>query len=232
MGGGESERDNQRVDDRDVEAIGRGYADVLFTHLPPLERPGSMDQEYVDAPSQAEVHRAFLAIRPRLLLAADAAFGVKTLAYATGLRTCFVCRVVTLPPVGGTGMAAAILNTETLELEFIDDRGSMMEAPEDVTDLTTQTTGRWVLRTQSSRHIIDLDNGTWERIPGPNALRYGAPTSGRLRTFEDCAVGQRAFITTRSTDPLVDYYWARTTLILSIDRLDDGEPIEGVGDVR
>ncbi|MGH3704131.1 MAG: hypothetical protein ACRDT9_05830 [Agromyces sp.] len=227
LGGGESDAKERRVDDGDVEALGRGYADVQFTHLPPVA-----DREVVEAPSQARVHRAFLAVRPRLLLATDTAFGAKTLAYATGLRTCFVCRVVTLPPVGGLGMVAAILNTESLELEFIDDRGTQVEAPEDITDLATQVTGRWLLRTQSSQHLIDLDRGTWERIPGPQALRYDAPNSGALRTFEDCAVGERAFITTRSSDPLVDYLWAKTTLILSIDRLADGDKPEEVYGVR
>ena len=227
LGGGESELEDRRVDDRDVEALGRGYADVLFMRLPPFERPGAADPVDGDAPSQGEVHRAFLAVRPRLLVATDSVFGAKTLAYATGLRTCFVCRVVTLPPVDGRGAVAAILNTETLDLEFIDDRGAQVEAPEDVTDLATQVAGRWLLRTQSSEHVIDLDRGTWERIPGPGALRYDAPSSGLLRTFEDCAVGQCAFITTRSADPLVDYFWARTTLILSIGRLADG-----VDDVR
>ncbi|AWB94470.1 hypothetical protein DCE93_01280 [Agromyces badenianii] len=215
LGGGESDHEDRRVDDRDVEALGRGYADVLFTCLPPFERPSATDLNDKDAPSQAEVHRAFLAVRPRLLLATGSAFGAKTLAYATGLRT---CRLV-----------AAILNTETLDLEFIDDRGTRVEAPDDVTDLATQTTGRWLLRTQSSQHVVDLDRGTWERIPGSGAHRYDAPNTGLLRTFEDCAVGKSAFITTRSTDLLVDYYWARTSLILSIDRLAHGE---GVDDVR
>lgn len=36
-----------------------------------------------------------------------------------------------------------------------------------MTDFLDRTsTGRWLITTQGSQHILDLDAGTWKRIPG------------------------------------------------------------------
>lgn len=41
-----------------------------------------------------------------------------------------------------------------------------------VTELTPESTGRWVLTSRGSRHLIDLDERTYERRPGPTSSTF------------------------------------------------------------
>jgi hypothetical protein len=38
--------------------------------------------------------------------------------------------------------------------------------------LTARSTGRWLVRSQGSRHLIDLDAMTYQRLPGPGRARF------------------------------------------------------------
>jgi hypothetical protein len=42
---------------------------------------------------------------------------------------------------------------------------------ETVAELTAGMTGRWLVVTQGSNHLWDLDQMTWARFPGPLSLR-------------------------------------------------------------
>lgn len=44
--------------------------------------------------------------------------------------------------------------------------------PRAVTELTPESTGRWVVTTRGSQHLIDLDERTYQRLPGPTGTAF------------------------------------------------------------
>jgi hypothetical protein len=215
------------IEEGDLEALGPEFATVLLTHLPPTtmlaqaDKPVSASAELID--------EAMRAVRPRVMFATGT-LTVRTLAHRSA-RGPFVTRVVLLPPVTTEDLAGAVLNTRTLEVRFIDVDGRDIEVEPEVTDLATQSTGRWLLRTETSQHVVDLDRRTWERIPGPDAPRIGTANTGILRTFEGLAVGKTGYLTLVADDPLIEYRWARTSLIEQISR-DEGPIPKAAGERR
>ncbi len=92
--------------------------------------------------------------------------------------------------------------------------------------LTGDEGGRWRVVTRSgSVHIFDLDAGTVERIPGPNASVSVNDTCRPLRTIERCEVARTGGWTMKSHDFMVDFYWQACTVIVRIERLPD-DPAE------
>jgi hypothetical protein len=92
--------------------------------------------------------------------------------------------------------------------------------------LTGHEGGRWRVITRSgSIHIFDLDAGTVERIPGPNASTSVNDTRRPLRTIERCEVARTGGWTMKSHDFMVDFYWQVCTVIVRIERLPD-DPAE------
>ncbi|MCU1585947.1 MAG: hypothetical protein JWM49_2503 [Microbacteriaceae bacterium] len=88
--------------------------------------------------------------------------------------------------------------------------------------LTGDEGGRWRVVTRSgSNHLFDLDAGTVERIPGPNASTSINDTCRLLRTIERCEVGSTGGWTMKSVDFMVDFYWQVCTVIVRIERLSD-----------
>lgn len=128
------------------------------------------------------------------MMATNDRFVSRTVAYESARGT-FVCRVVLMPPIGDDAVVAAVLDTATLRVRLLEEDQDI-DAPDDVTDLSTQSEGRWLLRTLTSEHVIDLTAGSWERIRGANGPRIAAPSRGRLRSFSGAAVGERMHITT------------------------------------
>lgn len=90
-----------------------------------------------------------------------------------------------------------------------------------VTELTGGEVGRWLVTTQHSRHLFDLENRTVERIPGPEAQAMDDDGIQSLLEIRTCRVGQRGYWTIRSDDDLIEYYWHLSSQIRSIERLDD-----------
>jgi hypothetical protein len=192
---------------------------TLYTPHPLTEVVAAPKPDDEPAPASALLHEALLAVRPRLVLSAGSSLASRTLADRSS-RGPFVTRFVLVPPVTAESIAGLILNTKSLALEVIDVEGETVGVPAEVTDLATQQTGRWLLTTETSRHIADLDRRFWERLPGPNAPRYGAPNKGHIRTFDGLKVGRFGMIITEPDRALVEYYWAKTSLIRAIDQLD------------
>ena len=213
FGGGDTDQPDVRIEEDDLEALGPSYATVLLTHLP----PSTMRAGQAMSASAALVDDAMRAVRPRRMFAVADTLTVRTLAHRSQ-RGPFVTRVVLLPPVTTEDVAGAVLNTRTLEVRLIDIDGHAINLEPEVTDLSTQSTGRWVLHTETSQHVVDLDHRTWERIPGPDAPHIATPNTGILRTFDDLAVGKTGYLTLVADDPLIEYRWARTSLIEQISR--------------
>lgn len=46
------------------------------------------------------------------------------------------------------------------------------ENTDTVTELTPHMTGRWLVTTSGSRHVWDMDNGTYTRMPGEGRGRF------------------------------------------------------------
>jgi len=213
FGGGDTDEPDVRIEEDDLEALGPDYATVLLTHLP----PSTMRTVEAISASAALVDDAMRAVRPSLMFASADTLTVRTLAHRSA-RGPFVTRVVLLPSVTTEGLAGAVLNTRTFEVRLIDIDGHTVDFEPEVTDLATQSSGRWVLHTETSQHVVDLDHRTWERIPGPDAPHIATPNTGILRTFDDLAVGKTGYLTLVADDPLIEYRWARTSLIEQISR--------------
>lgn len=94
------------------------------------------------------------------------------------------------------------------------------DAPTEITDLDTVSTGRWVVHTLTgSRHVFDLDAGTVHRFPAPEAAPLHLPDiERRFRTIERVRVGEAGYYTMHSPDYLIDYLWHQTSTVLRIVR--------------
>lgn len=56
---------------------------------------------------------------------------------------------------------------EELRPQVVGALDAMLEDHPGVTALTPEMSGRWLVTTQGSAHVWDLDAMTWERRPGP-----------------------------------------------------------------
>ena len=74
--------------------------------------------------------------------------------------------------------------------------GDASGAADTVTELTPESTGRWVLTSRGSHHLIDLDQRTYERRPGPDSqdFPYDRMPMELLRIDAWPKVGERMLI--------------------------------------
>ncbi|GAB2526654.1 hypothetical protein [Paramicrobacterium agarici] len=85
-----------------------------------------------------------------------------------------------------------------------------------VIELTIHDVGVWIVHTQGSIHILDLDNKTATRVPGAGRTSSINDRTRPLRTLETCRVGERGRWTMTSDDPMTDHYWHVTSTIRAI----------------
>ncbi|WP_127792106.1 hypothetical protein [Agromyces sp. LHK192] len=191
-------------------------ADILFSDLEPPaldhapKRPGDIPATIPpDLAARFEFDARLRAFRPRLTITPGPAFTDDALGYDADLRG-FWTRIITLPPIG-TESAGIILSDDLNEIATITDAGTSEPLSHPVTDLDDVYTGVWEVITFGSVHIIDLDNGTWERIPGPHAT-IREPNAGTIRSIRDYRLGECGFVTLHGND-LIDYWWSQSSFI-------------------
>jgi len=85
--------------------------------------------------------------------------------------------------------------------------------------------GTWQVHTQGSTHVLDLDQMTVTRIPGPTATIGINDTTRPIRTIDHCQVGRRGYWTMFADDPddTIDCYWQLTSIIRCIERIGDDD---------
>lgn len=98
-----------------------------------------------------------------------------------------------------------------------------------VGELVGDEGGVWQVTTRSSHYILDLEEMTIERFPGPDARASVNDCRRRLRETRACVVGQSGHWTMQpeggTLDP-VDFYWQVSSPIRTIERIvpdDDSE---------
>jgi hypothetical protein len=93
-----------------------------------------------------------------------------------------------------------------------------------VDELTGMDRGVWLVSTETSTYVLDLDAGTVIRSPGQRASTTINDTTRRLRTLDRCRVGESGYWTMRGGGGYlssVDFYWQTTSVIRSIEPLSD-----------
>jgi hypothetical protein len=185
----------------------------------PLTALANFDQEdaqaSLDTPTvQDLIHRT----RPNLYLGTHDTVAVDDIV-RTGLEPdVFDTRVILLSRKNPAGQNQAILHIPTLNVSLFN------YAEDTVDELTGDERGTWVVQTQSSRYIFDFGRPSVTRQPGPDAPATINDTTRRLRHIDSCRVGQSGAWTMKAVggyaDP-VDFYWAVSTEIRSIERIDD-----------
>ena len=218
----------ESITDDDLQALGPGHADILVGHDAPLPLP-DLDTALAETDrfwppemlayataGRRKFQQGFLQVRPKLYLGGHYySFVDQTVEYAAGDET-FETRAVLLDMNGSQTLSQGILDVYNLELEvFARDDAA-------VTELTGSEVGRWRVATQGSSHLFDFGKRTVERIPGPDAHPMFDDGMQPLLGIETCRVGERGFWFIRSFDNLIDYFWHDSSIIRSIERLDDG----------
>ena len=224
---------DEAITQTDLDALGDTHVDVLVGHDAPLDlltldrRLAETDQYWpADSLEYAQrgrdmFHRGFLHTTPGLYLGGHYHRHIdETVGYVAGDGT-FASRVVLLDMVQNAQSAsAAILDTDTLQLRFFTVRGvELPTEPTPVTDLTTVSGGRWMLHTVGSRHLVDLDAGTIERIPGAQSHPTTSDAVHQIRTLDVCRIGERGRWTMLGDPFGVDYYWHVSSPIRHIEPL-------------
>lgn len=92
-----------------------------------------------------------------------------------------------------------------------------------VEELRPEMRGRWLVTTQGSRHVWDLDTMTYRRMPGATS-RAGAMPHDQVmlqinRVVSWPRVGECSFIWCDDPDNPLMEHWRRSSTITSIDRL-------------
>ncbi|KGJ76922.1 hypothetical protein GY21_08745 [Cryobacterium roopkundense] len=90
------------------------------------------------------------------------------------------------------------------------------------TELRGTEGGLWRVSTRYSFHYFDLERGTVTRVPGKNAGPSINDRPRPLRTIDTVIVGERGQWT-MSTDGWsddIDYFWANTSEVISIDAVE------------
>jgi hypothetical protein len=165
----------ESLKEADLAALGSEHADVLLGHDAPLDVP-DLDRALAsdssgwppEAVTYAEqgrrmFHRGFMAVRPELVVGAHYHRHVdQALTHSDGAGS-FRCRVVVLDQVRPKAISLAVLDTWTLQLEFLTLGDTRVER------LTMRDQGRWVVHTADANLAFDLDARTVERRPLPGA---------------------------------------------------------------
>lgn len=230
---------DEMITEGDVTRLGTEHADILVGHEAPTDllaldaRLESTQNRWTDediryhADQRDFFTRGFLHVTPNLHIGGHYHRHVdQTLGWwDPDERRPFVCRSVLLDRAGGTEATTAILDVETLGMELFTSDGEMLPPPpEQVTDLKTQSSGRWRVTTVGSVHEFDLSGRpTWSRVPGPEAnFPDYSPVKWQLRTLDRCEVGSSGFWTMpESSDFLVEYWWHRSSIVRLIERIPD-----------
>lgn len=101
----------------------------------------------------------------------------------------------------------------------------MDETDDAVTELTADMRGRWLVTTEGSEHIFDLDARTYTRLRGDGREKFigdGAPM--RLYSVvEFPKVGDHFRIELFDCVPSGLILWRVSSPVARIERLDDGE---------
>ncbi|KQV05046.1 metallophosphoesterase family protein [Leifsonia sp. Root112D2] len=226
----------ESITDDDLNTLGDEHADILVGHDAPLDIL-SLDrslaatdrfwsQEALDYARQGRrmFHRGFLQTNPMLYLGGHYHQPIdEVVGYITDTIT-FASRIVVMDMVQHPDSAcAAILDTDTLALEFFTLRGQALPAgPAQVVELTEKMSGRWLIHTIGSHHILDLDRRTIERRPGPNSIATTSDEVHYLRSLNTCRIGERGRWTMKG-DYLTDYYWHASSAIRHIEPLTDAD---------
>lgn len=99
----------------------------------------------------------------------------------------------------------------------------------EVDELTGTEGGIWRVWTQGSSYVMDLEQMTVTRHPGPNSGRSINDTTRPIRNLTTCRVGSSGYWTMHAGGDVldeIDLYWQVTTEIRKIERIDTpDEPI-------
>lgn len=85
-----------------------------------------------------------------------------------------------------------------------------------------------VTTTSGTIYTFDLAQRTVTRTPCPSSPPGIHDGVRRLRSIDACAVGATGYWTMLAGDPLIDYFWQTTTVIVSI--VAAPPPVTGPGD--
>lgn len=202
----------ERLRSADLSVLARKPADILVSRARPSDLPlGQRTSDEAASVAATALHE----LKPGILALPGQLFSVRTHAFI-GATEPFLCRVLTVPPWDHTGIAVIV--DEELTIAAINGHRQVIDPGEDITEILTQRSGRFRLETLSSLHIVDLDAGTWERIPGPHARHPDAALSGKIRTLNGAAIGHQLHITVYTEEPDLEYRWAISTPITGIER--------------
>jgi hypothetical protein len=214
------------VNELDLEVLGDAAVDVLFGHDAPVGSPlveaelratagysTSRGRAYAAAGREMFQH-GFLNVQPRLYVGGHLhAFIDDVAGFSRGSgRGGFGSRIVILDRLDGGGAAIAILDTSTLELEFLDQQGNTVPAVPNLWSLDASS-GQWRVTTERAVHFLDLDARRWTRVEHHSAVQ-GAE-SARLHGFRDIEVGRHGGLSLEDAEGARPY---RTSRILHIDR--------------
>lgn len=221
----------ESITDHDLEVLGSEPADVLLSHDAPLGVPSlervldatnkfwPQDALVYAALGRVKFHAGFLQVRPRLSVGGHYHLHVDERVWYGNGDEAFESRVVVLDKNGSdVAISQAVLDVYTLDLQYLTRDDNQVD------ELLGNEGGRWKVTTRDSVHVIDFREGTVERFPGPTATAYVEDAPRRLRAITTCRVGARGFWTIRSYDYLIDYYWASTSEVQSIERIPDEQP--------
>jgi hypothetical protein len=221
----------ESITDADLDTLGDTHADILIGHDAPLDLPsldGVLTQTDRSWSTRAlayaeegrrKFHQGFIRVSPSLYIGGHYHLPIDEVVGYFDDRHGFPTRVVLLDEVQGTGASCAILDLDTLGLDYFTSTGRALPAkPAQVTELTIGHGGRWLLDTIGSRHILDLDRRTIERLPGPDASPSTSDAVHCLRTLDVCRLGEPGRWTMKG-GYLVDYYWHVSSIIRHIHRM-------------
>jgi hypothetical protein len=90
-----------------------------------------------------------------------------------------------------------------------------------VSELRGDEGGAWRVTTRDSTHFFDLDLGTVTRVPGVNAPPTINDRTRPLRSIDTLRVGARGRWTmyTDGWDEVIDYFWANTSIVATIEAI-------------
>jgi predicted phosphodiesterase len=225
----------EAIDDVDLQVLGTTHADIMVGHDAPLNvstldiQLARTDQRWSHRgltyarQGRRTFHKGFLQASPSLYLGGHYHLPVdEVVGYFDGTRG-FASRVVLLDMVQGEGWSSAILDTRTLQLEFFTTAGvPVPPSPAQVTELSVEMTGRWLVESDGSWHRFNLDDLTVERVPRPGAARLAAiDRVCRIRTLDAVRIGEPGRWSLLS-ESVPDYVWHVSSVIQHILPLSPG----------
>ncbi|MGL6236117.1 MAG: hypothetical protein ACRC20_12325 [Segniliparus sp.] len=109
-----------------------------------------------------------------------------------------------------------------------------MTKNETVEELTPGMTGRWLVTTQGSQHLWDLDRMLYTRLPGEQSLagKFGLDGEAHpiTRIGRHPRVGETSLVFFDDPSDPTKYHWRQSSVIKKIERLPD--TTEDQGEVR